>query len=247
MKYLILSDIHSNYQAFTKILNTEKFDEVLFVGDIIGYGADPYFCYKKFLELGGTGVLGNHEQGVLEPETLAKFSENARKGILYTIKHIPKEYIDHMRILPAVLEMEDFVLCHAMLGNPLSFQYVFPENKDSIFLMESFEVLEKLGKKIQFTGHTHRPCIFKKREDEQIEVYPIHHGDIYLDDASYVINVGSVGQSRNGIPKAHYIIYDSVKRRIRFRALDYDIKEAADRILKADLPEFLGQRLYLGT
>lgn len=247
MRYLILSDIHSNYQAFTKILSSEKWDAVLFVGDIIGYGADPYFCYKKFLELGGTGVLGNHEYGVIEPATLSKFSENARKGILYTIKHIPEEYVEHMRTLPTVLEVEDFVLCHAMLGDPLSFQYVFPENKDSLYLAESFDVLHSLNKKIQFTGHTHRPCIFKKNNQEAIEVYPIHHGEIYLDDAYYVINVGSVGQSRNGIPKAHYVVYDSVKRGVIFRALDYDIKEAAERIFKADLPEFLGQRLYLGT
>lgn len=247
MRYLILSDIHSNYQAFTKILNTEKYDEVLFVGDIIGYGADPYFCYKRFLELGGQGVIGNHEYGVIEPETLSKFSENAKKGILYTIKHIPKEYMQHMRTLPSLLEKEDFILCHAMLGDPLSFQYVFPENKDSVYLAESFDVLEKMHKKIHFTGHTHKPCIFKKKPEGFIEVYPIHHGDIYLDEASYVINVGSAGQSRNGIPKAHYVVYDSVKRRVMFRSLDYDIKEAAERILKADLPEFLGQRLYLGT
>lgn len=247
MRYLILSDIHSNFQALTKVLETEKYERVIFLGDIVGYGADPYFCYKKFLEYGGVGVVGNHEYGVMHPETLIRFSENAKKGILYSIKNLPKEYIDHMKELPETLMMEDFILCHAMLGNPLSFQYVFPENKDSIFLEESFEKLRGSGHKIQFTGHTHRPCIFKKKENEPVEVYPIHHGDIYLDDAYYVLNVGSVGQSRNGIPKAHYAVYDSVKRRVMFRAVEYDIKEAAERILKADLPEFLGQRLYLGT
>ncbi|HSR04366.1 MAG TPA: metallophosphoesterase family protein, partial [Proteiniclasticum sp.] len=100
MKYLILSDIHSNIQAFTKVVESEKYDKILFLGDVIGYGADPYLCYKFFLELGGAGVIGNHEYGVIKPFTLVNFSENARVGVMHTIKSLPKEYMDHMKKLP---------------------------------------------------------------------------------------------------------------------------------------------------
>lgn len=246
MKYLILSDIHSNIQAFTKVVESEKYDKILFLGDVIGYGADPYLCYKFFLELGGEGVIGNHEYGVIKPFTLVNFSENARVGVMHTIKSLPKEYVDHMKKLPEFLQMDDFILCHSMLGFPLEFPYVFPEDKDSIFLRESFENMKKRGVRVMFTGHTHKPCIFKYKSDDTIEMYDSKSGDIYLDENYYIINVGSVGQSRNGIPKAHYVVYDTSIRKVSFSALDYNIREAANRIEKEGLPDFLAKRLYLG-
>lgn len=246
MKYLILSDIHSNLQAFNKVLDSEKTDEILFLGDVIGYGADPYLCYKLFLELGGAGVIGNHEYGVIKPFSLINFSENARLGVQYAMKTLPQEYLDHMKNLPESLQMDDFILCHSMLGHALEFPYVFPENKDSVYLRESFEHMKRRGVRVMFTGHTHKPCIFKYKQDETIEMYDSQNGDIYLDDNLYIINVGSVGQSRNSIPKAHYIVYDTFERKVSFRAVDYNIREAAKRIEEAGLPEFLAKRLFLG-
>lgn len=246
MKYLILSDVHSNIQALNKIIETEKYDQILFLGDIIGYGGDPQLCYKKFIECGGEGVLGNHEYGVMKPFTLVNFSENARLGVLHTIKKLPKEYIDHMKNLPETLQREDFVLCHAMLEHPLEFQYVFPEDKDSAYLLNSFRRMKEIGAKVMFTGHTHKPCIFKQKSDETVEMYKSINGDIFLDDNLFIINTGSVGQSRNTIPKAHYVLYDTSKRRVEFKSLDYNIADAAHRIHEEGLPEFLAQRLFLG-
>ncbi len=246
MKYLILSDVHSNIQALDKVLENEKSDKTLFLGDIVGYGADPYLCYKRFLEHGGEGVLGNHEYGVIKPFTLVNFSENARLGVMHSIKNLPIEYMDHIKNLPETIQMEDFILCHSMLGNPLAFSYVFPDGKDSSFLRESFEKMKKNGIRVMFTGHTHKPCIFKYKDDETIEMYDSKYGDMYLDENLYIINVGSVGQSRNSIPKAHYVVYDTTKRKVAFKALDYNIKEAAKRIEEEGLPEFLSKRLFLG-
>jgi len=246
MRYLILSDIHSNIQAFTKILETEKYDQILFLGDIIGYGGDPYLCYKKFLELGGKGVMGNHEYGVIKPYTLIHFSENARLGVLYTIKQLPKEYFESIAKLKGFLVVEDFVLCHAMLNDPLQFNYVFPEDKDSSYLQETFGIMADMGVKLMFTGHTHKPCIFKLNDMGKTEIYKSRNGDLYLDENYYVINVGSVGQSRNKVPKAHYVIYDSFERKVTFKSVEYNINEAARSIEKAELPDFLAERLYLG-
>lgn len=246
MKYLILSDVHSNIHALNKIIDNEKYDQMLFLGDVIGYGGDPQLCYKKFLEAGGTGVLGNHEYGVIKPFTLINFSENARLGVLHSIKKLPKEYVDHMKQLPETLQRDDFILCHSMLEHPLEFQYVFPEDKDSDYLRSSFRRMKELGVKVMFTGHTHKPCIFKQKSDETIEMYKSMDGDIFLDENLFIINAGSVGQSRNNVPKAHYVIYDTAKRRVTFKSVDYNIADAADRIHEEGLPDFLAQRLYLG-
>lgn len=246
MRYLIVSDIHSNIQAFIKVVETEKYDQVLFVGDIIGYGGDPYLCYKKFLELGGIGVLGNHEYGAINPHALVNFSENARLGVLYSVENLPKEYLSHMAQLKSSLIVEDFILCHAMLNDPLQFYYVFPEDKDSVYLQDTFGKMAEAGVKAMFTGHTHKPCIFKQNEKGMTEIYKSSNGDLFLDDNLYVINVGSVGQSRNGVPMAHYVVYDSIARQVSFRSLEYNIKDASQSIIKAGLPEFLAERLFLG-
>lgn len=246
MRYLILSDIHSNYQAFSRILEEEEYDAVLFLGDIVGYAGDPYLCYKTFLECGGRGVLGNHEFGAIKPHTLLHFSENARLGMQNTLRSIPAEYVTHMATLPDVLEVEDFLLCHTMLGKPMDFPYVFPEDKDSPYLRESFQLMRSQNKRILFTGHTHRPCIFKESLTGQIETYKAHDGVVYLDEQPYVINVGSVGQPRNGNPKAQYVVYDALERRVTFKSQKYDISGAEARIREAGLPDFLWQRLYQG-
>lgn len=246
MRYLILSDIHSNIQAFTKVVETEKYDKVLFVGDIIGYGGDPYLCYKKFLELGGVGILGNHEYGAVNSQSLINFSENARLGVLYSKEHLSEEYLSNMAQLKSSLIVEDFILCHAMLNDPLQFYYVFPEDKDSVHLKDTFGKMAEAGVKAMFTGHTHKPCIFKQNEKGMTEIYKSSNGDLFLDDNLYVINVGSVGQSRNGVPKAHYVVYDSIARQVSFRSLEYNIKDASQSIIKAGLPEFLAERLFLG-
>lgn len=246
MKFLILSDIHSNIQAFSKVVDNEKYDRIFFLGDIIGYGADPYDCYTKFQELGGDGVLGNHEYGVVNPLTLKKFSENARLGVLHSIKKLPEDAVQHMRLLPEYIQFEECIFCHSMLEQPLDFVYVFPEDKDSTFLLGSYRRMKELGAKVMFTGHTHKPCIFKQTDHEGVEIYQSKDGDIYLDDKLYIINVGSVGQSRNGVPKAHYAVYDTVERKVSFKSVDYNIKEAAERIEEEGLPEFLAKRLYLG-
>ncbi len=246
MKYLILSDIHSNKQALKKVINEEKYDEVLFLGDIIGYGGDPYYCYKTFLDLGGKGVMGNHEYGIVYPPSLLNFSENARLGVIYSSSHLSDEFKEHMSNLPGFLKVGDAVLCHSMLENPFSFQYVFPEDKDSLFLRESFKKLRELKATVMFTGHTHKPCIFKEKSNGIIERYQSMGGDLYLDDHLYVINVGSVGQPRNKNSKAQYVLYDTIQNKVTFKSMEYDIKAAAKKIGEEGLPEFLGNRLYDG-
>lgn len=246
MRYLIVSDIHSNKQALEKIINEEKYDEILFLGDVVGYGGDPYYCYKTFLDFGGKGVMGNHEYGIVYPPSLLQFSENARLGVLYSSRHLPKEFKEHMENLPGFLQIDRMVLCHSMLENPFSFQYVFPEDKDSVYLKGSFKKLKELDANVMFTGHTHRPCIFKEKINGTIEQYKSMEGGLYLDDQRYIINVGSVGQPRNKNPKAQYVIYDTAKHKITFKALDYNIKAAAKQIKEEGLPPYLGERLFDG-
>lgn len=245
MRYLILSDIHSNYDALSAAIREENYDKVLFLGDIIGYGAEPDRCYDKFLDLGGIGVMGNHEFGVVHPETLFMFSDNARKGILYTMKNLKLRNLEHLKNLPFELRIEDFMLCHTMLDSPKDFNYVFPEEKYSGHLEDTFARMRREGIHLLFTGHTHHPCIFQEA-DGAIEVYRTNEAEFFLDDKYYVVNVGSVGQARNRLAKAQYAVYDSEERRISFKATEYDIEEAARKIRAAGLPDFLADRLFDG-
>lgn len=246
MIYLIVSDIHSNQPALDQVLATEKADEVLFLGDIIGYGASPEYCYQKFRDLGGKGVMGNHEYGAVRPDTLVHFSENAMLGVLHSMKVLSKENLDHMQRLPETLKIGDLLLCHTMLGHPLEFPYVFPQDKDSYYLKESFQRMAKEGVQVLFTGHTHKPCIFKQLPDGSIETYKTAQGELFLDEQRYVINAGSVGQPRNGSPLAHYVLYDTKLRKVTFRSVSYDVDLAAKKIREAGLPDFLADRLYRG-
>lgn len=246
MRYLIVGDIHSNTEALEEILGNERFDKVLFLGDIIGYAAEPDKCYDRFLKLGGLGVLGNHESGAIRQESLFVFSSNARKGILHALKTMKRENLEHMKSLPLHLEISDIAICHTLLDAPGEFNYVFPEDKDSVHLKKTFEIMKQKGIRALFTGHTHYPCIFRESSDGSIEVFKTGESILFLDDRPVVINPGSAGQARNRIPRAHYAVYDDVEKKVYFRTTDYDKTTAARKIRDAGLPEFLASRLTEG-
>lgn len=246
MRYLILGDIHSNSEALEEILGNEKYDKVLFLGDIIGYAAEPDKCYDRFLQLGGLGVLGNHESGAIRQESLFIFSSNARKGILHALKTMKPENLEHMKSLPLSREVSDIAICHTYLDAPADFNYIFPEDKDSVHLKKTFSIMKQKGIRALFTGHTHTPCIFRESSDGSVEVFKTGESVLFLDERPVVINPGSAGQARNRVPRAHYAVYDDVLKKVTFRTRDYDKSSTARKIREADLPEFLALRLFEG-
>jgi diadenosine tetraphosphatase ApaH/serine/threonine PP2A family protein phosphatase len=240
MKYIILSDIHSNLQAFEAVLKSFPKGggyEVICAGDVVGYGADPVKCVEKVLSLGAKNVLGNHDAGVIGKTDISFFNSYASMAVYWTMEHIDAAVRGYLEGLPYVLEEEAFVVAHGTLHDPEEFIYMMT-GADA---MHTFEVLKK---KICFVGHSHVPGMFKLKEGGISQVFGKR---IALEEgAQYIVNAGSVGQPRDGDPRACYCVYDPEKGYVEFRRVEYDISSAAKSIIEAGLPELLAERLFAG-
>jgi len=240
MKYAIFSDIHGNLEALGAViyaLSKEKIDKYLCAGDVVGYGADPGTCLKKVKQKTSSIISGNHEAACSGLFPLENLNENAASAVVWTKKILKTEEIDSLRGLPLVFENKDLAMAHGSLDNPQEFCYLFEP-------YESKETFDLLKKNICFIGHTHRPRIFVKRDtiisligDNKLELNP---------DYKYVVNIGSVGQPRDGDPRASYCIYDTQKQEIEIKRVSYDIETAQKKIIEAGLPRILADRLALG-
>jgi len=240
MIYIILSDIHSNLQAFEAVIGSfpkEKDVCVMSAGDIVGYGANPVECVNIVREREIKSVLGNHDAAVVGKMDVARLNEQAAEAVEWTCQHIGKEESDYLKTLPFVLNEKNFTIVHGTLHEPEVFDYV----TSALDAEKTFKVLKK---QICFLGHSHRPGVFMEMDKK---VYQLFRETMILEDyARYIINVGSVGQPRDRDNRACYCIYYPEEKKIEFRRVEYDIRSARSAILKAGLPRRLGDRLLLG-
>jgi diadenosine tetraphosphatase ApaH/serine/threonine PP2A family protein phosphatase len=240
MKYIILSDIHSNLQALEAVVGSFPFNDgyrVISGGDVVGYGADPVKCVDMVLSLEAKNVMGNHDAGVVGKTDISFFNSYASAAVYWTMEHIDSAVRRYLEDLPYVLEEESFVVAHGTLHEPEEFIYMMT-GADA---MHTFEVLKK---RICFVGHSHVPGVFKLKEGS---ISQVSGRKISLEEgAQYIVNAGSVGQPRDGDPRACYCIYDADKGYIEFRRVEYDIDAAAKSIIEAGLPGLLAERLFAG-
>ncbi|CAB3287599.1 Metallophosphoesterase [Methanocaldococcus lauensis] len=235
----IISDIHSNLEALTAVLDdikNRKIKKIVCLGDIVGYGANPNECIEIIRKLKCKCVAGNHDYYVLGKESLDALNTYGVIAILWTKNIITEENLSFLDSLPLVIEdkikNKKVVFSHANPKYPELWEYLFPDYVDDVF---------DCGDLI-FVGHSHIP--FVNSETENIL---LHRGVVYLeDDKKYLINPGSVGQPRDRINKASYCIFDTKNFKIEIVRVEYDIKKAYEKIVKSGLPEFLGERLFLG-
>jgi diadenosine tetraphosphatase ApaH/serine/threonine PP2A family protein phosphatase len=235
----VISDIHSNLEALNAVLEDIKsrgIKKIVCLGDIVGYGANPNECIEIIKELKCKCVVGNHDYGVLGKENLDYFNAYGIIAILWTKNVIKPENLKFLDSLPLIIEEnikgKKVIFSHANPKYPEIWEYLFPDYVDDAF---------DCGDLI-FVGHSHIP--FVNSEEGNLLV---HEGKIYLDeDKKYVINPGSVGQPRDGINKASYCIFDEENFKIEIVRVEYNIKEAYEKIVKNGLPEWLGERLFLG-
>lgn len=247
MKKLIISDIHSNMEALSEILKNEKFDEIISLGDIVGYGPDANECTTTVKYLNAKSLMGNHEEALKNPEFKVYFKNLAKSAIEYTQKILTKENFDYLISLPYEIIDDNILYCHSSPYKPKNFYYLVPERKDSIELLMSFSRLENENVKISFNGHTHYPGFFYKNNDK-IGFVPFNENyTFYLDkNISYIINPGSVGQPRNTNPNAQYIIFDTETYCIEYKSLPYNIDSQKQSFIEKNLPKELYLRLYNG-
>ncbi len=242
MKYFIFSDIHSNLEAFETVLaaaGKEDYDFALCLGDLVGYGANPNECIETLVSLPkNASVRGNHDAAAVYPQERVFFNADAHSAIEHTAEILTEKNSEILKNLPLVYNSnEAFIGVHASPHEPAAWGYIIDG-------MEAMAAFHSMNRQTAFVGHSHIPCIFT----EWGEVRPLHSGDVIKlkEEHKYIINVGSVGQPRDGDPKAAYVFFDDGDKTVRFFRVKYDWETAAEKILKAGLPEILASRILVG-
>lgn len=238
--FAILGDIHANLDALNVVLDdcrAQGVTDFLCTGDVVGYNACPRECMKIVRSLGCPVVVGNHDYYVASQQNLDDFNPAAAAVVEWTREQLSEDDINWLRNLPFTVTQMGVTLVHSTMDNPESFGYVFDNlQAEANFLMQKTPVC--------FHGHTHCPMIYEKSMNG---VFRIDPQDFTLPiGRKYFVNVGSVGQPRDGDPRATYVIYDPKARQIRYRRLEYDIESAQAKIRLAGLPERLAERLAVG-
>jgi len=248
VRYLILSDMHGNWEAFSAVLRRvrrKRFDATLVLGDLVGYGAAPNQVVDAVRELPGRVLMvrGNHDKVVAGIESGENFNHAALAAARWTAEHLTPgnfRFVHELPRGPSGVLPEGFTICH---GSPLDEDtYVFS-------LFEAAEIFEFHSADVVFFGHTHVPSIFvKQKNDIRIALLRGEKGTIYIEPGfRYLINPGSIGQPRDRDPRAAYMTYDTEKGVVRWFRVAYPVEKAQQRILKAGLPKMLADRLALGV
>ena len=239
MRFAIFSDIHANLEALEAVLadaHKRKCTHFVCLGDVVGYNANPHECVERIRKLDCPIVKGNHdEQGSL-PESSSDFNELAERAIKWTRNNLAEEEKQWLRELPLQKQVRDFTIVHATLDTPAQWGYVF-NNLDAA---ASFTYQHTT---VCFFGHTHVPMVFIR--DDGVRRESIEH--IRIESTKkYFINMGSVGQPRDGNWRAAYCIYDMENNLVEQFRVKYDLAVAQRKIIKAGLPRLLAERLAIG-
>ncbi|MDH5174859.1 MAG: metallophosphatase family protein [Elusimicrobiota bacterium] len=245
MKYGIISDIHSNLEALNTILDylkrKEKIDRFICCGDIVGYGAKANECTEIIRQLDNCcTVAGNHDWGAVGLEDTSFFNPIALAAVEWTGRHLTEDNRNYLKNLASEIEENNFLLVHGSPRDPIN-EYIFEERA---FLAN----LPRIKKNICFVGHTHVPLCFYAKTSQKIEVIRLDDGTVLEINPSYkyLINCGSVGQPRDGDPRASCGIYDEKSNILRIKRINYDIAKTQKEILNAKLPTPLALRLGYG-
>ncbi|MFL6233153.1 MAG: metallophosphoesterase family protein [Thermoanaerobaculia bacterium] len=247
MRYLILSDMHANWDAFETVLRRarrKRYEAVLVLGDLVGYGAAPNQVVEAVRHLGPKlfTVRGNHDKVVAGIDSGGNFNQTALTAAQWTTGRLTPGNLRYVRELPqGPLRVEEGVaICH---GSPLDEDtYVFSD-------VDAWEIFSRYETPVTFFGHTHIPSLFWL-EGRLLGVKALRgtSGRIVLSPGGrYLINPGSIGQPRDRDPRASYMIYDSKRRVVNWYRIPYAIGEAQARIRKAGLPGSLADRLAVGA
>ncbi len=236
MRYAVISDIHSNLEALTKVLgeiHKKHVDEIICLGDIVGYGANPDEVVELVHQEVKYSVKGNHDDALFSEETFSTINSYAKSAITYTRELLSDKNSEWLKSIPLTHKIENVLLVHASPSEPQSWKYIFT-NTDAQVELSSFE------EKICLIGHTHVPVIFKTSA-------PVAHQPLAEDSQTKeLINVGSVGQPRDGDNRASFGIIDTKNFAYENIRVEYNFRTAADKILAAGLPQFLAERLHMG-
>ena len=244
MRYAILGDIHSNLEALNNVLldiEEKKVDKIFSIGDIVGYGADPSDCIDIAKTKFDLTVLGNHDLALVGGLDLDFFSDMAKDAIIWSQGRVECDSINFLSELPFIEEYGDMIFAHSSLYQPEKFNYILSLED----IRKSLDIQD--DKRLSFIGHSHIPAIFMV-DDISGEILEIRDEDVIVNKKKkrYLINTGSVGQPRDGDPRASYIYYDDSNDKISVERVNYDLEKAASKIVAAGLPDKLADKLREG-
>jgi predicted phosphodiesterase len=238
-KYAILGDIHANLEALNAVLEDAKsngVDTYVCVGDIVGYNANPAECLDKIREVCVAVVRGNHDHYVAYDECLEDFHPLAANVIDWTRRQLSREQIQYLRNLRLSRMVDGFTIVHSTLDMPEKWGYVIDSlDADANFNYQTSSVC--------FHGHTHVPVVFERQGRVVRSSFTTFRTTL---GRKCFVNTGSVGQPRDGDPRASYVIYEPAARRIDLRRVVYDFQATQRKIIEAGLPERLARRLETG-
>lgn len=246
MRYLVLSDVHANVDALDAVLarvRRKRFDAVLMLGDVVGYGAAPNQVVERLCALGPPtfSVRGNHDKVATGIDGGAEFNEVALAAARWTERRMTASHGRWVRGLPQGPRevAPDLAICH---GSPLDEDvYVFSD-------YDAEQIFAAHRPRVTFFGHTHITSVFIAGQDG-VRVRPLRgEGRLVLDPAErYLLNPGSIGQPRDRDPRASYMTYDAKRGVVRWYRVPYPVEKAQRRIRRAGLPGVLADRLAAGA
>ncbi|MGB3209950.1 MAG: metallophosphoesterase family protein [Desulforhopalus sp.] len=233
MRIAVMSDIHGNLEAFVRSLNDakrQKIDGIVNLGDAIGYGPQPEKVLSLLEKQDIPNILGNHELAALDKNLRGYFSPQALRSMEQTLKYLTFASMRYLKSLPVCRELEGALMVH---GCP-------PDSPNGYLNHMSFseirETFTSNSFNIAFVGHTHRMMVIGY-DGNDLQFDPLQQENIQLRSKfRYIVNVGAVGQPRDGDPRAKYLIWDSDRRALHIRRVDYDV----DRVIA-----LIGERGFL--
>jgi len=238
----IISDIHGNLPAFKAVvadIRETGVDEIWCLGDLIGYGAQPDECVALAKEECDVCLIGNHDLVVLDKLDIADFSMNAALAAKWTQDHIQKETFDFLNTLEPCDTSRAVGLYHASPRDPI-WEYVL-----SALLAD--QCMDEMGQRIGVVGHSHVALYFWRTDETVASGDTAPGGTRYdMSKGRWIVNPGSVGQPRDGDPRAAWMFFDAESATATWNRVEYPIEEAARAIQQAGLPQALADRLYYG-
>jgi diadenosine tetraphosphatase ApaH/serine/threonine PP2A family protein phosphatase len=233
--------VHSNLEALTAVLEAidgHKPDRLFFVGDAVGYGPNPNECIDKIYEVSDCIVAGNHDHAAVGLFDIGFFNPFAAHAIRWTQSVLSNENRERLLAMPLARNEDGCFIVHASPDRPEHWSYLY-------YAAEAAYQFEFFEETVCLVGHTHRPAIYV---NDGGNVFSVQERMLTFQKGfRYIVNVGSVGQPRDGNPDATFAVYDRGEEILSFHRVSYDYRATQEKMRAAHLPSFLVDRLESGT